>query len=103
MVQDDVWIGANSIICSGVRIGQGAIVAAGAVVTKDVEPYAIVGGNPAKVIKYCFPENIRTKLLGVNIANLFDKLNKNNINLFYSELNNDALEKLLELDVDEKN
>jgi acetyltransferase-like isoleucine patch superfamily enzyme len=49
---DDVWIGANAVVVDGVHIGQGAIVAAGAVVTKDVEPYAIVGGNPAKVIKY---------------------------------------------------
>lgn len=56
---DDVWIGENAIVCSGVTIGQGAIVAAGAIVTKDIEPYAIVGGNPAKVIKYRFNENIR--------------------------------------------
>lgn len=51
-IGEDVWIGANSIIVSGVRIGKGAIVAAGAVVTKDVPSYAIVGGTPAKVIKY---------------------------------------------------
>ena len=50
VVGDDVWIGADAIICSGVTIGQGAIVAAGAIITKDVEPYAIVGGNPAKVV-----------------------------------------------------
>ena len=52
IIGDDVWIGANAIICSGVTVGQGAIVAAGGVVTKDVEPYAIVGGNPARVRKY---------------------------------------------------
>ena len=56
VVQDDVWIGQNAIICSGVTIGQGAVVAAGAVVTKDVEPYAIVGGNPAKFIKWRLEE-----------------------------------------------
>jgi maltose O-acetyltransferase len=49
--ENDVWIGARAIILPGVHIGQGAIVGAGAVVTKDVPPYAIVGGNPAKVIK----------------------------------------------------
>lgn len=51
-VGNDVWIAARAIILPGVTIGEGAIVAAGAVVTKDVPPYAIVGGNPAKVIKY---------------------------------------------------
>lgn len=57
-VKDDVWIGTNATILPGVTIGKGAIVGAGAVVTKDVPPYAIVGGVPAKVIKYRFPEEI---------------------------------------------
>lgn len=51
-VEDDVWIGRNAIIMEGLTIGKGAIVGAGAVVTKDVPPYAIVGGVPAKIIKY---------------------------------------------------
>ena len=50
VLEDDVWIGANSVILDGVRIGKGAIVGAGAVVTKAIEPYAIVGGNPARTI-----------------------------------------------------
>lgn len=54
IIGNDVWIGTRAMICAGVRIGNGAIVAAGAVVTKDVPPYAIVGGNPARVIKYRF-------------------------------------------------
>ena len=62
VIKDDVWIGQNAIICSGVTVGQGAVVAAGAVVTKDVEPYAIVGGNPAKFIKYRLDESLRKKL-----------------------------------------
>lgn len=53
-IGNDVWIGANVIILSGVSIGDGAIIAAGAVVTKDVEDYSIVGGVPAKLIKYRF-------------------------------------------------
>ena len=48
---DGVWIGARAIILPGVTIGEGAVVAAGAVVTKDVEPFTVVGGNPAKFIK----------------------------------------------------
>lgn len=51
VIEDDVWIGARSIILPGRRIGKGAIVAAGSVVTKDVEPYVIVGGNPARFIR----------------------------------------------------
>jgi maltose O-acetyltransferase len=64
IIEDDVWIGARCIIMPGVRIGKGAIVAAGAIVTKDVEPYAVVGGNPAKVIKYRHAE-----VLTLNTAN----------------------------------
>jgi len=52
--EGDNWIGANAIILKGVVIGKGSIVAAGAVVTKDVEPYTVVGGNPAKFIKNRF-------------------------------------------------
>lgn len=51
-IEDDVWIGARAIIMPGVTIGKGAIIAAGAVVTKDVPSYAISGGNPARVIKF---------------------------------------------------
>lgn len=50
-IDKDVWIGANCIILAGVTIGEGAIVAAGSVVTKDIQPYIVVGGVPAKVIK----------------------------------------------------
>jgi acetyltransferase-like isoleucine patch superfamily enzyme len=52
VIEDDVWIGARAIILHGVIIGRGAIVAAGAVVTKSVPPYAIVGGNPARVLRF---------------------------------------------------
>ena len=51
VIEDDVWIGTNSIILKGVKIGKGAIIAANSVVNKDVESYAIVGGSPAKLIK----------------------------------------------------
>ncbi len=64
-IGNDVWIGTRATITEGVTIGDGAIVAAGAVVTKDVEPYAVVGGVPAKVIKYRFDEETREKLLAL--------------------------------------
>lgn len=51
VIEDDVWIGYNAIILGGVTIGTGAVIAAGAVVTENVEPYSIVGGVPAKLIK----------------------------------------------------
>lgn len=50
-IKDNVWIGFNSIIMKGVTIGEGAIIAAGSVVTKDIEPFTMVGGNPARVLK----------------------------------------------------
>jgi len=63
VIGNDVWIGSYTRIMEGVTIGDGAIVAAGAVVTKDVPPYAIVGGVPAKIIRYRFDEDTISKLL----------------------------------------
>lgn len=60
-IGDDVWVGAGSIIMSGVTIGDGAIIAAGSIVTKDVEAYCIYGGNPAKKIKDRFTEEEKQK------------------------------------------
>lgn len=61
IVEDDVWVGLGSIVLSGVTIGRGSIIAAGSVVTKDVESYAIYGGNPAKKIRNRFesPEDLK--------------------------------------------
>ncbi len=56
VIEDDVWLGVNSIILSGVVIKKGAIVGAGSVVTKSVEPYSIVAGNPAQLIKQRFTD-----------------------------------------------
>ena len=56
IIEDDVWIGANAIILSGVHVGQGAVIGAGSIVTKSVDPYSIVAGNPAKRIKMRFSD-----------------------------------------------
>lgn len=63
IIGNDVWIGDNVLIKGGVTIGHGSVIAMGAVVTKDVPPYAIVGGIPAKVIKYRFTDAVKTVLL----------------------------------------
>ena len=62
VLKGDNWIGCNALILKGVTIGNGAIVAAGAVVTKDVDEYCIVGGNPAKVIKKRFTDDVIEKI-----------------------------------------
>lgn len=74
IVEDDVWIGTRALILSGVRIGQGAIIAAGSVVNKDVPPYAIVGGVPAKVIKYRFSPELIEVLLTIDYSRLDDDI-----------------------------
>ncbi|MDG1302238.1 MAG: CatB-related O-acetyltransferase [Opitutae bacterium] len=62
-IGSDVWIGARVVLVGGVRIGHGAIIATGSVVTKDVEDYAVVAGVPAKHIRYRFHEERRCALL----------------------------------------
>ena len=57
VIGNDVWIGAKAILLEGIKISDGAVIAAGAVVTRDVSPYAIVGGVPARIIRFRFEEN----------------------------------------------
>lgn len=64
-IGNDVWIGARAIILDDVSIGDGAVIAAGSVVTKDVEPYAIVGGIPARVIRYRFSQEVIRRMLEI--------------------------------------
>lgn len=84
-VEDDVWIGYNSTIMSGVTIGQGAVVASGAVVTKDVPPYAVVGGVPAKVIKYRFSPEVIQELLKIDYKKLTPETIKEHLGELYKE------------------
>lgn len=86
LVDDDVWIGQNAIILSGVHIHQGAVVAAGAVVTKDVPPYAIVGGVPAKIIKYRFDPEMIEELLKVDYSKLTKEMIAEHIDDLYQGL-----------------
>lgn len=78
VVGNDVWIGYRALILPGVRIGDGAIVAAGAVVTRDVPPYTVVGGNPASPIRPRFPEETVRALLDIAWWNWdADKITRN--------------------------
>lgn len=88
IVDDDVWIGYGATILSGVHIGQGAVVAAGAVVTKDVPPYAVAAGIPAKVIKYRFPPEIIEELLKVDYGKLDAEAIEKHIDELYQPLRN---------------
>ncbi|MEZ8197014.1 CatB-related O-acetyltransferase [Vibrio cortegadensis] len=66
-IHDGAWLGMRSMVMPGVTIGEGAIVAANSVVTKDVAPYSVVGGTPAKLVKYRFDESIIAELLKMRI------------------------------------
>jgi chloramphenicol O-acetyltransferase type B len=89
-IGSDVWMGFRSIVLDGVTVGDGAVIAAGAVVTKDVRPYAIVGGCPARELGRRFTDEIIDSLLEIawwewsdgEIAEHFDHLLSNDINQF---------------------
>lgn len=82
VVGNDVWIGCNAVIMRGVTIGDGAVIGANSVVTKDVPPYAIVVGSPARIIKYRFSAEIIKELLDLRWWNLSFEAIKQNIELF---------------------
>lgn len=92
IIGNDVWIGNNCLIKSGVIIGDGAIIGMGSVVTKNIEPYSIVAGNPAKMIRKRFDDEIVNKLLETKWWNYDDsKIEQesiffNNVEKFIQEL-----------------
>lgn len=91
-IGNDVWIGYNATIMAGVTIGDGAIIATNSTVTKDIEPYKIVGGNPAKEIRKRFSEDVIAKLLELKWWNWdIQKITKN-----IQNLTSNNIEKLIE-------
>lgn len=96
LIGNDVWIGNGVMIKSGVQIGDGAVIGAGAVVTKDVEPYAIMGGVPARLIRYRFSKENRDLLLKTCWWNhdeeWFEKYGEyfDNISVFLNRINKDT-------------
>lgn len=85
-IEDEVWIGTNAVILSGVTIGKGAIIAAGAVVIKDVPPYALVGGNPARVIKYRYSPEVIDIISPFYLADLSKEQIVKNIDILYKKI-----------------
>ncbi|TVZ16939.1 CatB-related O-acetyltransferase [Maribacter sp. MAR_2009_72] len=94
IVEDEVWIGTGVKILSGVRIKKGSIIAAGSVLTKDVPEYAIFGGNPARLIKYRFNEELRNNLKDVFLSDLELSTIINNIGEFYKTMDDKQLMKI---------
>lgn len=94
IIDDDVWIGYHVTILSGVHIGQGAVIAAGAVVTKDVSPYAVVGGVPAKVIKFRFNPDVCEYLQTIDYGHLTKELIASHIDDLYTDLSGKRLEEV---------
>jgi virginiamycin A acetyltransferase len=86
VVEDEVWIGFGATILSNVRIGKGAVIAAGSVVTKDVPPYATVGGVPARTLRIRFSPEIVERLLKIKLAKIPEATIRENIDLFYKEI-----------------
>lgn len=84
IIGNDVWIGQNATILAGVKIGDGAVIGTGAVVTKDVAPYSVVGGIPAKHIKYRFAEERINQLLELKWWDWSDQKIQNNIDMFHT-------------------
>lgn len=95
VINNDVWIGMDSIILSNVKVGIGAIIAAGSVVTKDVEPYSIVAGNPAVKIKYRFNEKIRNKLLDIKWEEITDEFIKENIDILEKDVTEENIDEII--------
>ena len=95
-IGNDVWIGARTMILGGVRVGNGAVIGAGAVVTKDVPPFAVVGGVPARIIRYRFQEDTISRLESLCWWNLPEEVLKRNLSVFQSDNPDiDAIEHLV--------
>ena len=84
-IGNDVWIGLRVIIMGGVHIGDGAVIAAGTIVTKDVPPYAVVGGIPARILKYRFSQEIINELLNIQWWHLPENKLRDNIHYFQTD------------------
>ena len=93
-IANDVWIGAHAVVMPGIEIGNGAVIGAGAVVTKNVPDYAIVAGVPAKVLRFRFSEQMISRLLMAKWWDLDKSIIKANIDLFQHEFTEESIMRL---------
>ena len=96
VIEDDVWIGTDVLILSGTHIGKGAVIGARTVVSGKIPAYAIVVGNPCKIIKYRFNEEIIDILKKVDFNSIPEKIFIENIDLLYKPLTSDTLKIILD-------
>lgn len=97
VIGNDVWIGCGAVICRGVKVGDGAVIAANAVVTKDVEPYAIVAGVPATKIKNRFPYTTVKALMKIRWWDFPKDIIISNYSLFNSHPTDEVINKLMNI------
>ncbi len=98
IIENDVWIGSRALLIGGIKISNGAVIAAGSIVTKDVPPYAVVAGVPARIVKYRFKKSLINNLLSIQWWNLPEQLLRENLELFNNEnLNTEELQKKLSI------
>jgi acetyltransferase-like isoleucine patch superfamily enzyme len=97
VVEDDVWIGMNSIVLSGVRLARGSVIGAGSVVTKDTEPYSINCGNPARLVRKRFDDALIGELMRIDYGRISESFIKSNLSLLYGDVSVDSIRKIIEL------
>lgn len=85
-IGNDVWIGANACVMPGVKIGDGAVIGAGAIVTKDIPPFAVAVGNPARVIRYRFSDEQIADLMNIKWWDWSEEKLKKNVKLFKTQV-----------------
>lgn len=97
IVGNDVWIGTDAVILRGVHVGNGAIIGASSVVNKDVPPYAIVAGNPARIIRMRVEDTMIERLLELKWWDFDDEVIRTNFDLFHTELDDEVIDKMFEI------
>lgn len=93
-IGSDVWIGVDTVIMAGVHIGDGAVIGARSVVTRDVRPYAIVGGVPARELRRRFPDRVVARLLSIAWWDWPDATIKANLQLFFRRDHEDSVNEM---------